>query len=78
MPTPGSISADGTFEECIDELNDFVATLERYPPTVLALALRTHLASLLQALLVHGQATRAEIATFVAELEREVHHSGDG
>ena len=61
----------GTFEECADELNDFISTLERYPPTVLAFVLRAHLAGLLQALLFHGLWTREDIVTFLEEIERE-------
>jgi hypothetical protein len=66
-----SISTTGTFEECADELNDFVATLQRYPHTALAFALRAHLCGLLQALLVHGQWSREEVTTFLQELEQE-------
>jgi hypothetical protein len=66
------------FEECADELNDFINTLERYPHTVLAFALRAHLSGLLQALLVHGQWTRAQIASFLEEMEHEtLHPDGD-
>jgi hypothetical protein len=62
----------GTFEECADELNDFISTLERYPPTVLAFVLRAHLAGLLQALLINGLWTRDEVATFMEDMEHEV------
>ena len=62
---------DGTVEECLDELNDFLAGLERYPPTVLAVALRVHLETLLQALLEGKVCTREEVRDFVKELERD-------
>ena len=62
----------GTFEECADELNDFINTLERYPHTVLAFVLRAHLAGLLQALLINGLWTRDEAATFMEDMEHEV------
>jgi len=71
-----SISTTGTFEECADELNDFVATLQRYPHTVLAFALRAHLCGLLQALQAHGQWSSAEVTTFLEELEHEALQSG--
>lgn len=61
----------GTFEECADELNDFVVTLDGYPHTVLAYALRAHLSGLLQALLSHGQWSRADVEAFLEELEEE-------
>jgi hypothetical protein len=66
-----SIATTGTFEECADELNDFVATLQSYPHTVLAFALRTHLCGLLQALRAHGQWSVEEVTTFIEELEHE-------
>jgi hypothetical protein len=66
-----SISTTGTFEECADELNDFVATLQQYPHTVLAFALRAHLCGLLAALLAHGQWSREEVTAFLRELEHE-------
>lgn len=61
---------DGTVEECLDELNDFIAGLS-YPPTVLAVALRVHLETLLQALLEGKICTREEVRDFVKELERD-------
>ena len=67
-------STPGTFEECADELNDFVNTLERYPHTLLAFALRAHLAGLLRALLAHGRCTHEEITTFLQEMEHETLH----
>jgi hypothetical protein len=67
-----SISTTGTFEECADELNEFVATLHSYPHTVLAFALRAHLCGLLQALRAHGQWSDEEVTTFLAELQHEV------
>jgi len=68
-------STPGTFEECADELNDFINTLERYPHTLLAFALRAHLAGLLQALLAHGRCTREEVTTFLREMEHQTLHS---
>jgi hypothetical protein len=63
---------DGTLEECLDEINDFVQTLDRYPPRLIALAMRAHLEILLRALLECDMCTRQEIKTFVRELEEEV------
>jgi hypothetical protein len=65
-------STRGTFEECADELSDFVITLEKYPHTVLAFALRAHLGGLLQALRAHGRWSADEVTTFIKELEYEV------
>jgi hypothetical protein len=62
---------DGAVEQCLDELNDFLGGLERYPPTVLAVALRVHLETLLQALLEGKVCTPEEVRDFLRELERE-------
>ncbi len=62
---------DAALEECLDELNEFVNGMERYAPTLLAVAMRVHLAALLQALL-EGQLCRAEdVREFIRELERD-------
>jgi hypothetical protein len=58
-------------EECLDELNDFLAGLQRYPPTVLAVALRVHLAALLHALVDGRLSSREEVRELVRELERD-------
>jgi hypothetical protein len=62
---------DGAVEQCLDELNDFLGGLQGYSPTVLAVALRVHLESLLQALLEGRICTREEVRDFLRELERE-------
>ena len=71
------VSNPGTFEECADELNDFINTLERYPHTLLAFALRAHLSGLLQALLAHGRWTRAQVTAFLDDMEQEILHPDD-
>jgi hypothetical protein len=65
-------STTGSFDECADELNDFMNTLQRYPPTVLAFVLRAHLAALLQALLLYGAWKPEEVASFLADTQRDV------
>ena len=72
------IAAAGMFEECADDLNDFINTLEQYPHTVLAFALRAHLSALLQALVAHGQWTHAELTSFLNDMEHETLHPDDG
>jgi len=71
MSFPDAARTDGTLEECLDELNELMAGLQRYPPTVLAVALRVHLEALLQALLNGKVCTREEVRDFVEELERD-------
>ena len=36
MLNPPAMSVAASIEECVDELDHFIATLERYPETVLA------------------------------------------
>jgi len=66
-----TMRVDGTVEECLDELNDFVAGLQHYPPTVLAVAMRVHLEGLLHALLEAQLCSAGEVRDFVRELERD-------
>jgi hypothetical protein len=65
-------TAAETIEECLDEINDFVATLERYPPTALAVAMSMHLESVLRALLECELCTRQQVRELVQDLEREL------
>ena len=62
----------GTLEECMDETNDFIQTLDRYPPVMVAAALRAQLEVLLRALLECDMCSRREVRQFVQELEQEV------
>lgn len=71
MPFTNTGRADGTVEECLDDLNDLIAGLHPYPPTVLAVALRVHLEALLQSLLEEKVCTREEVRDFIRELERD-------
>ena len=63
---------EGTLEECLDEINEFVQALDRYPPRMIALAMRAHLEILLHALLDCDMCTRQDVRTFVREMEEEV------
>jgi len=71
MPFTKADYNDGTVEQCIDELNDFLAGLADYSPAVLAVALRVHLETLLQSLLEAKVCTREEVRELLRELERE-------
>lgn len=78
MPFANIEPGDGTVEECLDELDDFVAGLSRYPPTVLAVAVRINLETLLQAMLEGKLCTREEVRDFVKELERDALQYDEG
>lgn len=60
--------AQTTLEACLDEIDQLVSMLDRYPPALLAMALRLHLEALLQAQLEAGTCTREEVREFVTEL----------
>lgn len=62
----------GVIEECLDEINDFVATLDRYPPTAVAVAMSVHLQTMLSALVECDLCTPQQVRDFVQELERDV------
>jgi hypothetical protein len=72
MSLGDSTQVDRSVEECVDELNDFVAGLQHYSPKVLAVALRVHVEGLLRALLEVKLCTPEEVRDFVRELERDV------
>lgn len=69
---------EATVEECLDELEELLASLARFSPTVLAIALRVHLEGLLEALLEGKVCTPEEVRDFVRELERDaLQYEGD-
>jgi hypothetical protein len=65
-------TAEGAIEECLDEINDFVTTLDRYPPTTVAVALSVHLQTILRALIECELCSPQQVRSFVEELERDV------
>jgi hypothetical protein len=65
------VSAAATVEQCVDEIDDFIETLVRYPESVIAMALRVHLGALLRAMVDDQLCSRAEVREFVAALEQE-------
>jgi len=71
MLNPPAMSVAASIEECVDELDHFIATLERYPETVLAFAMRVHLAALLRALVENQVCSRGDVRQFLFALEHE-------
>jgi hypothetical protein len=65
------VPAAATIEQCVDEIDDFIETLVRYPESVIAMALRVHLGALLRAMVDDQLCSRAEVREFVAALEQE-------
>jgi hypothetical protein len=71
MSLQNSTAPDSGIEACMDEMNDFVATL-RYPPQSIAVAQSVHLHSMLCALVYCNLATPDEIKKFVQEFAHDV------
>jgi len=67
---------DTVFEECIEELDELVMSLDRFPPAAVAVAMGTYLEGLLGALLDDGQCTTDEVRTLLREIESGVIESG--
>ena len=58
-------------EQCVDDFDEFIETLERYPGSVIAMALRIHLAALLRAMIDDQQCRLDEAREFIHALEHE-------
>jgi len=71
MPGQPAGPAATAIEQCVDEIDDFVETLERFPESVIAMALRIHLAALLRAMVGDELCSREEVREFVIALEQE-------
>jgi len=71
MLNPAAASVGPTLEQCIDELGDFIQSMELYQEPVLAFALRMHLSALLRAMVDCHTCTREEVRQFLVELEQE-------
>jgi hypothetical protein len=74
---PGQ-SADtaAAIEQCVDEIDDFIETMQPYPESVIATALRIHLGALLRAMIGDGLCSREEVHEFVIGLEQEALGTG--
>jgi hypothetical protein len=59
-------------EACVDQLGEALRGLDAYAPTLIAVALRVHLETLLQTLLEAEVCSHAEVRAYLKELEREV------
>ncbi|MGH8299251.1 MAG: hypothetical protein ACRES6_08185 [Steroidobacteraceae bacterium] len=76
MSLVGEPPDDTVTEECIEELEELVMSLDRYPPTAVAVALGTYLEGLLGALLDERQCTAEEVRELLREIESGVIGSG--
>lgn len=63
---------ESVVEECIQELDELIMSLDRYPPAAVAVAIGTCLEGLLGALLDEGQCTGEEVRELLREIEAGV------
>lgn len=63
---------DTVVEECLQELEELFMSLDRYPPTAVAVAMATYLEGLLGALLDEGRCTAEEVRQLLREVESGV------
>lgn len=59
---------DAVVVKCIEELDELVMSLDRYPPAAVAIALGTYLEGLLGALLDERQCTADEVRDLLREI----------
>lgn len=71
MPDPFGTSTASELEQCVDEIDDFIDKLDRHPGSVIAMALRIHLAALLRAMIEDQQCSLQEVRDFLQALEQE-------
>jgi hypothetical protein len=71
MPDPTGIAVTAAIEQCVDEIDDFIETLERYPESVIAMALRVHLGALLRAMVDDQLCSREQVREFVSALGQD-------
>jgi hypothetical protein len=60
---------DAVVQECIETLDEIFATLDRYPPGAVAVAMGTYLEGLIGALLDEHLCTPDEVREFLREIE---------
>ena len=72
MPLVDESDDDAVVEECIEELEELVMSLDRYPPAAVAVAMSTCLEGLLGALLDERQCTADEVRELLREIESGV------
>jgi len=77
MSEAGSEMDEALLEECIDELDEAIDRLDRFPVFVLALAMRVHLSALLHAMRVSGQIREQELRDFLSVVQLEAEGPGE-
>jgi len=68
---PADDADDNAIEECLDHIDEFIGTLQRFPDAVIAMSMRIHLSALLRAMVENRLCTREDVREFVVALEQE-------
>jgi hypothetical protein len=63
---------EAVVEECIQELDELLMSLDRYPPAAVAVAMGTYLEGLLGAILDEDQCTAEDVRELLREIEAGV------
>jgi len=63
---------DAVVEECVQELDELVMSLDRYPPAAVAVAMGTYLEGLLGAILDEDLCTSEDVRELLREIEAGV------
>jgi hypothetical protein len=63
---------EAVVEECIQELDELIMSLDRYPPAAVAVAIGTYLEGLLGAILDEDQCTPGDVRELLREIETGV------
>ena len=69
---------DALVEECIEELEELLLRLDRYPAGAVAVALGTYLEGLLGALIDERQCSADEVRELLREIESGAMQAGPG
>ncbi len=69
MPLIDEPDDDALVEECIEELDELLMSLDRYPPAAVAVSIGIWLEGLLGALLDERQCTADEVRELLREIE---------
>ncbi|MGH8202876.1 MAG: hypothetical protein ACREVO_21350 [Steroidobacteraceae bacterium] len=72
LPSIDESDDDALVEQCIEELDELVMALDRYPPAAVALAIGTYLEALLGALFDERLCTADEVRALLREIESGV------
>ena len=69
--------AESAMEECLEDIDEFIDSLQRYSDPDIAMSLQIHLAALLRAMVESKLCTREDVRQFVVALEQEALGIGD-